>query len=58
MGAMMIGVVVSAVLHGLCLLQAFRYYQSALIVQATTCSLCFRVCIGLNFAPAARLQER
>ncbi|KAF5309466.1 hypothetical protein D9619_012419 [Psilocybe cf. subviscida] len=28
MGAMMIGVVVSAVLHGLCLLQAFFYYQN------------------------------
>ncbi|CAA7263604.1 unnamed protein product [Cyclocybe aegerita] len=28
MGAMMIGVIVSAVLHGICLLQAFLYYQN------------------------------
>jgi len=28
MGAMMIGVIVSAVLHGITLLQAFMYFQS------------------------------
>jgi len=29
-GAVMIGVIVSAVLHGVCLLQAFYYFQSML----------------------------
>jgi len=29
-GAVIIGVIVSAVLHGVCLLQAFYYFQSAL----------------------------
>jgi len=29
-GAVMVGVIVSAVLHGMCLLQAFYYFQSML----------------------------
>ena len=40
---MMIGVVVSAVLHGVCLLQAFYYFQSvSLILVQIPCILIMR----------------
>lgn len=52
----MIGVVVSAVLHGLCLLQAFFYYQSALIARVRNSRLSF-MWIDLGFYTTLRLQE-